>query len=616
MQSEWSVCPSDVLKRCFCTQSDYRDNTAVACVCKLWRKTFRAGGQNIELEYGTLRSQPDPLYLHQFADVTTVALTGLPIPVGQYAVARMWAETMQAVPATCTKLTLDHYPPATGNSSVLHSNMWTDPFRLLGSLQHLKVQGGSGAKFEIEALSVLTNLEVLEVSCRHLNCFCDCEIILVGSLQALPPSISRLKLSNCEMQYEENEFDVHPVLEENKFDEVKFADLAHLKLRDLDLSHTVAEFSHAGSLPLLTRLIFEGTYTCNNIYVNILVFSALRVLCLRDSAIVRFAEGQIGLGDLLSHLSCLQELDITHSTDVLISPRDCQQVQLASLAFSYSQLSDPDNSCLKHFAVNQLHSSGITKPFLRMASKLPCDNQKWISMLPFAALQHLTLYDAQVWPGVFRTFHESCWQCLTILDVRFATRSHASIFSTDMAIVLDSRMRLRELFIVESSYLSYDLAQCTTLRVLGIVQKGPRKPALHLPPFLTELTLHDVLSCSPVPGLAGLSDLRRIKLGGRVAGIDVTRQLPSLPQSTTELDLWDGLFTDLQQLTRLTNLKKLLVPDPPTEDQLQIIRQLRQLRHLDVTGREGMPCYSCPSATSHLFKVALLSSNAVVVTLC
>ena len=224
MQSQWSICPPDILKRCCCTQLhadfgshlhsatvslDYIDDAAAACVCKLWRETFRAGGQITELEYGTLRSQPDPLYLHQFANVTSAALTGLPSPVGrmlwlndqagsnqQHADVPVWIETMQAIPATCTKLILDRHSPGTGSTGVVDSSTLTDAFTQLSSLQHLKIQDDSGANVEIEALSSLTNLEVLELLGRRS----DGKIGLVGSLQALPPSISRLKLSDCERQ--------------------------------------------------------------------------------------------------------------------------------------------------------------------------------------------------------------------------------------------------------------------------------------------------------------------------------------------------------------------------------------------------------------------------------
>lgn len=61
-----------------------------------------------------------------------------------------------------------------------------------------------------------------------------------------------------------------------------------------------------------------------------------------------------------------------------------------------------------------------------------------------------------------------------------------------------------------------------------------------------------------------------------------------LPYSMVELVLWHALLTDLQELTRLTDLKKLIMPVPPTQQQLHIIRHLRQLRLLEVTGRAGM----------------------------
>ena len=175
MQSQWSTCPPDIPKRCFCTQLfadfsshlhsatvsvDYIDNAAAACVCKLWRQTFRAGGQT-KLEYGKLRSQPDPLNLHHFANVTTAALAGLPSPVGtmhwlgdqagsnlQQADVLLGIETVQAVPATCTKLTLDCHLPVTGSSGVLDSNTLTDAFNQLSSLRHLKIQDSSGAKVD------------------------------------------------------------------------------------------------------------------------------------------------------------------------------------------------------------------------------------------------------------------------------------------------------------------------------------------------------------------------------------------------------------------------------------------------------------------------------------
>ena len=42
---------------------------------------------------------------------------------------------------------------------------------------------------------------------------------------------------------------------------------------------------------------------------------------------------------------------------------------------------------------------------------------------------------------------------------------------------------------------------------------------------------------------------------------------------------------------RLTNFKKLFMPEPPTPQQQQCIRQLRQLRHVHASGRAGEFCF-------------------------
>ena len=83
----------------------------------------------------------------------------------------------------------------------------------------------------------------------------------------------------------------------------------------------------------------------------------------------------------------------------------------------------------------------------------------------------------------------------------------------------------------------YDLSQCTTLSVVGIIHKG-EKPALHLPPYLTKLYLYNILSAGTELGLDTLSDLTSIHLGGKVTGTDATQQLPPLPSTVVELDLW------------------------------------------------------------------------------
>ena len=229
--------------------------------------------------------------------------------------------------------------------------------------------------------------------------------------------------------------------------------------------------------------------------------------------------------------------------------------------------------------------AAASKPFLRMDGRFPdCGSQHWVSHLPFWAVTHLTIHGADGWPGVFVALSAARLQQLRVLDIQFPY----SCDTRDEAVSLDSNLRLTHLYMADSSFKRYDFAHCTSLVSLNIMHISDMKPALSLPPFLTRLCLHGTLPASRDPELQNLDKLVSIKLGGRASGIDTTRQLPSLPYSTTELDLWDGLLTSLQQLTRLTNLKKLSMPDRPTQQQLHIILQLRQLRWLDVIGCQGM----------------------------
>lgn len=189
--------------------------------------------------------------------------------------------------------------------------------------------------------------------------------------------------------------------------------------------------------------------------------------------------------------------------------------------------------------------------------------QLQVSVIPklFYAVTHLSL-EAPIWPAVFG-LNEVDLPLLRILDVSFF---YTPGLLPDMNVVaLSPQLNLAELYIMDSCNSSFDLVKCTSLRSIGITHKGPVKPALGLPPFLTKLCLDNILSASSDLQLDGLQDLSSILLGGRVASTDVTRQLPSLPQSVIELDLRDGLLTNLQQLSRLTNLKKLFMVDAPNE---------------------------------------------------
>ena len=136
-----------------------------------------------------------------------------------------------------------------------------------------------------------------------------------------------------------------------------------------------------------------------------------------------------------------------------------------------------------------------------------------------------------------------------------------------------------------------DLEECTSLTSLGIIQAGFELPNhVALPTSLERLYLHNVLKADKEtqdPVLHLMTNMVYLKVGGRATTNSIMTLLPQLPPSLLELDLWDGVITGLDHLTLLTRLKKLRLPSPPSPQQLSIIKRLRQLRHIEVTTREG-----------------------------
>ena len=145
---------------------------------------------------------------------------------------------------------------------------------------------------------------------------------------------------------------------------------------------------------------------------------------------------------------------------------------------------------------------------------------------------------------------------------------------------------LQELYISGTSCAFVDAAACS-LTSFGIIHKGPW-PLLTLPASLEKLYLYNALAADAGTMLSCLSDLRYLQLGGRAASKGNIKHVPQLSPSLLELDLWDGIVTKFEHLTLLTNLKKLRMPMPPTLQQLAIIKQLRQLRNIEVTSHQGM----------------------------
>ena len=396
-----------------------------------------------------------------------------------------------------------------------------------------------------------------------------------GSLNELPAGLKRLELNYC------------AALDEPSHQGFCLQELSHLTALDhLDLSFNHASFGTETdpiSLKTVSALFLEGVYLYathpQSFSQSLSTATRLQELVLRN-LLLKDNRFELDLGSLLSSLPSLQRLDVTSCSHVNICPADCEDLRLCSFCFHYSQLMNTEVNQFNNFMQPfQLQDSSVAKPLLQVEGQFPhFGYQHWVQTLPLKALTHLTIFDAHVWAmALFFDSNSATLPNLQFLDVAFA-----SLVSSDMgAITFGSGTSLRELYIAGTSCTSIDLADCNVLTSLGVTHRGHEVPSIHLPISL-KLYLHNVLRAGTNADLASLSDLQYLKLGGRAATKGALRHLPALPQTLVELDLWDGLVRELNSMSLLGNLKKLVMPLPPSTEQMQIIKGLRQLRHVEV----------------------------------
>lgn len=593
-QSEWSTCPQDILANCVASQADARDGAAAACVCKAWRQAYVLSSCSVELDCASLRSWPVPEYLSQFEYVVSVTMRGSAewaiqnwlikdqqLTVPAYRAAQRQRALISSIPKGCQELILEAF---CRDSQTLPRPAFNSPnfiFAHLTRLRCLTIQEVP-VLFPLAALQSLQTLEALALRGKVVAGMGTQTLRFEGGLEHLPCSVTKLQLHYC--------------------DPTDMDELMHLvSLQDLEISCGECEFGRlSGKPPLLTRLSLNRATELTGIFFDYL--SRLSTLQVLDLFQFRTLGDTQAMGTLLSALPNLQELDINGCPNLVLSRDCCKGLNLALLSFHYDQLMDPVESYFQHLKQEEQHDTKTcATPVLRMESELvvTCPNTPWLEFIPFAALTHLHVRQASHFPWFYSKPNASGLQCLTVLDITF------DMIINREPIKLDSKCLLHELYLHGGSFVCYDLAEVTSMVRLSITHRDRVKPKLTLPPHLTWLCLHNTLAASTDPSLTRLEDLSSLKLGGRVVGADVSRKLPSLPPSLVSLDLWDGLITDLQELTRLTNLKRLIKPEAPDQQQMSVIRRLRQLRRLEVTKRQGGCCSCLSTGDQHATSCAL-----------
>lgn len=582
----WAACPPDILVRCFRAQSDYTDNSGAGCACLSWNQIFRACGAEVAIHQNPLnQALLSSTYLRQFSDLHTVRLakgadwqtqsgtwlSAAPAKCFTWGPGDLaqWTETMQSIPDSCRQLSLDCFLPS--------EQIFLSGFSQLLNLQQLCVQGCYPVMVDLEDLGLLQQLQVLSV----LGQSPSAPASVRGSLDRLPRTLKELRLRACAaMSWPSHEG-------------FCLQGLSHMDgLHHLDLSFSTASFeldSELVSLQTLKTLLLEGSSVRPQQALTEFLRTAtnLQELVLRNCT-MDGGQFVMSLVSLLQSLPSLQMLDVASCSHIHLGPSDCRTLRLHSFSFHYSQLLNIDVNQFNHFMQPyRSHDGSLITPLLQFEGQFPhFGYQHWVQTLPLKALTHLTIHDAHKWPiALFFDANSATLPNLQFLDVSFA-----SLVSSDMdGISFSSDSNLRELYIAGTSCTSVDLADCSALTSLGITHRGHEMPSVSLPTSLKKLYLHNVLREGTNADLASLSDLQYLKLGGRAATKGAMRHLPDLPQTLIELDLWDGVVRGLERVTLLTNLKRLVMPLPPTAEQLPVIKHLRQLRHIDVTTMEGKP---------------------------
>lgn len=580
----WSACPIDILVRCFKAQQDYTDNSAAACVCRLWRDTFQTSAEQISIQQNPLNEGLfSSTYLQQFKELQTVEVArghewqqqqpsswltaeqhSWQQPESSTADIQRWCKILQSVPASCCLLKLVDFLPF---QTLL-------PVSQLTNLQSLQVQSCWGPPVSLDTLANLSKLQSLRLVGQTNS------IQVYGSLGDLPADITNLQLSYCKaMDYSS----------EGGF---FLQDLQRLpKLAVLDICSCRVNFGKESELVDLSRIrvlgLEEVTAPCPpSVMASLATATCLQELSLRKFLLDDRAFG-LSLDTLLSILPSLQKLDVTSCMHVRLGLSECSQLRLHAFAFHFHQLTTLEGCHFNNFTqLIQMGNDTTMKPVLQVEGRVPkSGHQYWLQTLPLLALTHLTILHAHFWPvPLFLSSHSKTLPHLLFLDISIApTVTHFSTF-----ISFPEGYNLQAFYLSGACCASVDFAACTTLTSLGIIHKGHELEALNLPTSLERLYLHNVLKADIDPQFCRLINLSYLKLGGRAVSKGIMNCLPELPNSLCELDLWDGVVKQLDQLTLLTKLKKLTMPSPPSDQQLVIIKQMRHLRHIDVTTLAGM----------------------------
>ncbi len=292
---------------------------------------------------------------------------------------------------------------------------------------------------------------------------------------------------------------------------------------------------------------------------------ALHTLSIRK-ATLKCQHSLFGISHVLAAASSLKHLDVTDCLDLLIRYAEILQAsaQLTALICSHRDFYAPDfdNVAQARFFVPSTQ--------VIVSKELPDLCTDW--------LVHLKLNSMHKWP--FAKLSGQQRQAATFCNLRTLHFEACCPFLRD-AVQIPAAMKLTEFYLSVRLSNSILIADCTSLRTVGISYSGISRKA-RLPKSLSKLYWPNALTATPHSVFRSLTNLQSLHLG-HASFVSI----PQLPSSVTELDLSASKVVDLTSLPTLTNLQKLTLPAAPSSAVLQCLKQAVRLKHVASIERKG-----------------------------
>ena len=461
------------------------------------------------------------------------------------------------LPISCTCLIMEDFSNAGSSEN-------------LSNLQEVHIQAARMPLMSFASLGSLQNLLALTIAGGREP---GQNALITGSILDLPKGLTQLKLRHCNfsewiaLPEPMATLSLLPLC-------LRFGPEAskHLTaLKHLELSYLGVDFpGKFADMSNLHMLVLEGSdvqFTAELSFLH--AAKALHTLNLSKATIIsQHAQMEPEVRQVLATLPSLKHLEVTHCVHISLTEYLKANSQLSTLVFWQHNYCDFYFSYMRADVHTETGLDSSLLPAMHATA-----SSKLFESLCIDWLVHLELDRMDNWPFAkvsdisfcnLRTLHfEAC--CPFLKEI----------------VQIPTSMKLTEFYLSVSLCNSIFVADCTSLRTLGIAYSGISRKA-SLPKSLSKLFWPMPVTATPQNAFSSFTKLQTLHLGH-----SSFVSLPQLPISLTELDLSGSNVADLNSLPTLTNLQKLTLPATPSPAGLQCLKQTVRLKHVAIVKREG-----------------------------